>query len=163
MNYLKWDLAADTTTVPDWSGSQAAWRDNIIPVILFGNNWIQSNLIPTQIEESRKPNPPRQGCCTPECYYDKMTTRKSLFVKAKDRGRQMPVAEENALARSDVVQQRDRAPAPGADEWGQQLWTREISVIALMNTRADLSAPRRERSSQDGDVFGYTETNSFSL
>lgn len=32
----------------------------------------------------------------------------------------MPVAEEKAPARSDVTQRRDRAPAPGADEWGPQ-------------------------------------------
>lgn len=52
-------------------------------MILFGNNWIQSNSISTQIEALCKPNPPRQRCCTLERYYDKMTTRKSLFVKAK--------------------------------------------------------------------------------
>lgn len=79
--------------------------DNIIPVILFGNNWIRSNLIPTQIEASCKPNPPWQRCCTPERYYDKMTTRKSL---SKQRQRKKNASGwANVLARSDVTPQKD--------------------------------------------------------
>lgn len=45
MNYMKWDLAAIIVTIQDWWGCQEWIWDNNISVILFGNNWIQSNLI----------------------------------------------------------------------------------------------------------------------
>lgn len=83
-----------------------------------------------------------------------------MFVKAKDSGRTMPVAEENAPARSGVAQRRDRAPAlmNGGNKSEQ-----EISVIALMNTRADLSAPAENAGPRTVMCSDNAEPNSFRL
>lgn len=68
-------LGCNHSTFKTDRAAKTGSQDNNISVILFGNNWIQGNLILIQIEALYKPNPSRQRRCTPMCHHGKMTTR----------------------------------------------------------------------------------------